>query len=65
MEGFEVEHDFPDLARKTMLLDARKVLYEASSKSTIQLAFTDITARRAIGSLSARPGSNWRMPIGG
>lgn len=48
MEGFEVEHDFPDLGRKTMLLDARKVRYEDSSKSTILLAFTDITARRAI-----------------
>lgn len=48
MEGFEVEHDFPDLGRKTMLLDARKVLYEDNSRSTILLAFTDITARRAI-----------------
>lgn len=48
MEGFEVEHDFPGLGRKTMLLDARKVLYEDSAKSTILLAFTDITARRAI-----------------
>jgi chemotaxis protein methyltransferase CheR len=48
MEGFEVEHDFPGVGRKTMLLDARKVLYEDSSKSTILLAFTDITARRVI-----------------
>jgi chemotaxis protein methyltransferase CheR len=48
MEGFEVEHDFPDLGRKTMLLDARKVRYEDSPRSTILLAFTDITARRAI-----------------
>ncbi len=27
MEGFEVEHDFPGLGRRIMLLDARKVRY--------------------------------------
>jgi chemotaxis protein methyltransferase CheR len=31
-----------------MLLNARKVIYETSANSTILLAFTDITARRAI-----------------
>ncbi len=48
MDDFEVEHDFPQLGRRTMLLNARKVLYETSSDTTILLAFTDITARRAI-----------------
>lgn len=48
MDGFEVEHDFPGVGRRTMLLNARKVLYETSPNSTILLAFTDITARRAI-----------------
>jgi chemotaxis protein methyltransferase CheR len=48
MDGFEVEHDFPILGRRTMLLNARKVLYEDSSNSTILLAFTDVTTRRAI-----------------
>ncbi|MDB5455116.1 MAG: signal transduction histidine kinase [Caulobacter sp.] len=48
MDGFEVDHDFPGLGRRTMLLNARKVLYDTSSSSTILLAFTDITARRAI-----------------
>jgi chemotaxis protein methyltransferase CheR len=48
MDGFEVEHDFPDIGRKTMLLNARKVLYEDSPNATILLAFSDITARRAI-----------------
>src|SRR5476649_2743384 len=48
MDGFEVDHDFPGLGRRIMLLNARKVLYETSSDTTILLAFTDITARRAI-----------------
>jgi two-component sensor histidine kinase len=48
MDGFEVDHDFPGVGRRTMLLNARKVLYETSSSATILLAFTDITARRAI-----------------
>jgi len=48
MDGFEVEHDFPGVGRKTMLLNARKVLYEDSSASTILLAFRDVTARRVI-----------------
>ena len=48
MDGFEVDHDFPGVGRRTMLLNARKVLYETSPNSTILLAFTDITERRAI-----------------
>ena len=48
MNGFEVDHDFPGLGRRIMLLNARKVIYETSSNATILLAFTDITARRAI-----------------
>lgn len=47
MDGFEVEHDFPRVGRRTMLLNARKVIYETSADSTILLAFTDVTARRA------------------
>jgi two-component sensor histidine kinase len=48
MDGFEVDHDFPGLGHRVMLLNARKVLYETSADTTILLAFTDITARRAI-----------------
>jgi two-component sensor histidine kinase len=48
MDGFEVEHDFPGVGRKTMLLNARKVIYEDSPNATILLAFSDITARRVI-----------------
>lgn len=48
MDGFEVDHDFPGLGRRKMLLNARKVLYETSADATILLAFTDVTARRLI-----------------
>jgi chemotaxis protein methyltransferase CheR len=48
MDGFEVEHDFPGIGCKTMLLNARKVLYAASNDVTILLAFHDVTIRRAI-----------------
>ncbi|MDF3152971.1 MULTISPECIES: PAS domain-containing sensor histidine kinase [unclassified Mesorhizobium] len=48
MDDFEVEHDFPRIGRRTMLLNARKVLYDHSSAITILLAFNDITARRII-----------------
>jgi chemotaxis protein methyltransferase CheR len=48
MDGFEVEHDFLHLGRRTMLLNARMVRYEDHSSPTILIAFKDITARRAI-----------------
>ncbi|MEO5493436.1 MAG: histidine kinase dimerization/phosphoacceptor domain -containing protein [Sphingomonas sp.] len=48
MDNFEVEHDFPDIGQRIMLLNARKVLYEDSPDITILLAFRDVTARRAI-----------------
>ena len=48
MDGFEVEHDFPSIGPRTMLLNARQVVYEHSAKRTILLAFTDVTARRII-----------------
>jgi chemotaxis protein methyltransferase CheR len=48
MNGFEVDHHFPGLGHRIMVLNARKVIYATSSDSTILLAFTDITDRRAI-----------------
>ncbi len=47
MDGFEVQHDFPALGQRTMLLNARQVIYEGSPDSTILLAFVDVTERRA------------------
>ncbi len=48
MDGFEVDHDFPGIGRRVMLLNARKVLYEESETMAILLAFRDVTERRAI-----------------
>jgi len=48
MDDFEVDHDFPNLGRRTMLLNARIVLYETTPDRTILLAFTDVTTRRLI-----------------
>jgi len=48
MDGFEVERDFPKLGRRTMLLNARQVVYENSSSTTIVLGFMDVTTRRSI-----------------
>jgi len=48
MDGFEVEHNFPGIGQRTMLLNARKVIYDDSAATTILLAFQDVTAGRAI-----------------
>ena len=48
MDGFEVEHDFPQIGRKTMVLNARQVVYEDSADSTILLAIRDITTARTL-----------------
>ena len=47
-EGYEVDRDFPRVGRRIMLLNARKVFYEAGTHTTTLLAFEDITDRRAI-----------------
>ncbi|MBN1360131.1 MAG: PAS domain-containing protein [Sedimentisphaerales bacterium] len=42
-EGFEVEHDFPDLGRKKMLLNARRPLHSDDDYEPILLAIEDVT----------------------
>ena len=48
MENYDVEHDFPGIGQRTMLLNARKVFYEAGSHSTILLGIEDITEKRTL-----------------
>lgn len=48
MDHFEVDHDFPGVGPRVMLLNARQVRYKTSANTTILLAFTDITERRAV-----------------
>src|ERR1700674_5168580 len=48
MDDYEVEHQFPDIGRRTMLLNARKVFYEGNSHTTVLLGIEDGTGRRAL-----------------
>lgn len=48
MEDYEVEHEFPDIGPRTMLLNARKVFYEGGSHTTILLGIEDVTRQRVL-----------------
>jgi PAS domain S-box-containing protein len=48
VENFEVEHDFPYIGRKLMLLNAHRVELQGHYKNRILLAIEDITDRREI-----------------
>jgi len=48
MEGYEVEHEFPDLGQRTMCLNARQVFYQGGANRTILLGIEDITERRIL-----------------
>ena len=46
VEDFEVEHDFPALGRRNMLLNARRFPPESNDPHLVLLAIEDITDRR-------------------
>ena len=46
MEDYEVEHDFPNIGRRSMLLNARQVFYEKGTHTTILLGIEDVTTQR-------------------
>jgi two-component sensor histidine kinase len=46
MEEYEVEHEFPQIGRRTMCLNARQVFHEGGTNTTILLGMEDITDRR-------------------
>src|SRR6185312_14499952 len=48
MEGYEVEHEFPDVGHRTMYLNARQVVYKEGAETTILLGIEDVTARRIL-----------------
>ena len=48
MDDYEVEHEFPEIGKRTMLLNARKVFYEGNSHTTLLLGIEDVTRRRAL-----------------
>lgn len=45
LEGYEVDLIIPEIGRRVMLLNARKVFYARGAHATILLAFEDITDR--------------------
>jgi two-component sensor histidine kinase len=48
MEDYEVEHEFPHLGTRIMLLNARQVFYKEGAETTILLGIEDVTARRTL-----------------
>ena len=47
-DNFEVEHSFPDIGKRIMLLNARKIHQKANRTQLILLAIEDITERRIL-----------------
>ncbi|HEV7691324.1 MAG TPA: PAS domain-containing protein [Hyphomonadaceae bacterium] len=46
VEGFEVEHDFPTIGQRTMLVNARKI-FSPDNNDSILLAIEDVSEERA------------------
>jgi len=47
-DDFEVEHEFPEIGKRIMLLNARKIFQRANRKQLILLAIEDITERKVL-----------------
>jgi PAS domain S-box-containing protein len=58
VEGFEVEHDFPTIGRRTMLVNARKIFRPGDRDGSILLAIQDVSEERAARIESKR---NWQL----
>jgi PAS domain S-box-containing protein len=61
VEGFEVEHDFPSIGRRTMLVNARKIFRPGDHDGFILLAIEDVSEERAARAESKR---NWQLTKG-
>ena len=48
MDDYEVEHEFPKIGQRSMLLNARQVFYEGNSHTTILLGIEDVTEQRLL-----------------
>jgi PAS domain S-box-containing protein len=58
VEGFEVDHDFPSIGRRTMLVNARKIFRPGNHDGSILLAIEDVSEERAARAESKR---NWQL----
>jgi len=77
IEDYMVEHDFPDIGRRVMLLNARRLYREANETQLILLSIEDITERKRLeedmvrhdkliilGELAGGVGHELRNPLG-
>jgi PAS domain S-box-containing protein len=58
VEGFEVEHNFPTIGKRTMLVNARKIFSPGDQDGFILLAIEDVSEERAARKESKR---NWQL----
>ncbi len=58
VEGFAVEHDFPTIGRRTMLVNARKISGPGKHDGYILLAIEDVSEERTARKESSR---NWQL----
>jgi PAS domain S-box-containing protein len=58
VEGFEVEHDFPTIGQRTMLVNARKIFRPGDHDGFILLAIEDVSEERSARKESRR---NWQL----
>lgn len=55
VDAFEVEHDFPSIGKRTMLISSREIMYENDRRKSL-LTIYDVTNHRAIESQKERLG---------
>jgi PAS domain S-box-containing protein len=53
-DSFEVEHDFPNIGKRVMLLNGRRIYLQTNRAKLILLAIEDITERKKIKELEAK-----------
>jgi len=53
-DDFEIEHDFPDIGRRTMLLNANRIYLKSNRTKLIIMTIKDITERRKIEELQIK-----------
>jgi PAS domain S-box-containing protein len=63
-ENFEMSHDFPNLGRRTMLLNARRLYRETKATELILLAIEDITERKQVEEALRRSRDELELRVG-
>ena len=53
-DNFEVEHDFPDIGKRIMLLNACRIYLESNSTKLVVVTIEDITDRKKIEELNEK-----------